>query len=219
MVKIYSLTAMLEIFDRLLSNFGQDAFDSLYWRTRNKPEVIPIISSFLIVMCYVIVHSCLYFYQIATLTVAINSSDQAIIAVLVLNNFTEIKAFVFKKFDAQNLFQLACSDITERFQLTLFMIIIVIVGVAQAGYTWIETIPSYLSIVCYMTACEAFADYIKHAYIIKFNLINANVYSDYSQRLRTDVLIGHKNQLLLDHTYATSRRLGLSQSLVIINYV
>ena len=54
---------------------------------------------------------------IATLTVAINSADQALVTVLVLNNFAEIKSFVFKKFDKQNLFQLSCSDITERFQL------------------------------------------------------------------------------------------------------
>ena len=97
-VKLYVLTGMLEIFDKLLCSFGQDAFDSLYWQIRNDPAPRNFASSFSIAMIYVCIHSALYFLHVATLTVAINSSDQAMIAVLILNNFAEIKSFVFKKF-------------------------------------------------------------------------------------------------------------------------
>ena len=45
------------------------------------------------------------------------------------SNFVELKGSVFKKFDPENLFQIACSDIVERFRL------IVYVGVVSA--TWI----------------------------------------------------------------------------------
>ena len=117
LIKLYVLTAMLEIFDKLLCSFGQDAFDSLYCVTRMKPDPRSIFFSFLVTAVYTTLHSGLYFMLIATLTVAINSSDQALVTVLVLNNFAEIKSFVFKKFDNKNLFQLSCSDITERFQL------------------------------------------------------------------------------------------------------
>ena len=117
LIKLYVLTAMLEIFDKLLCSFGQDAFDSLYCITRMKPEPSKILFAFLITAVYTTLHSGLYFMLIANYTVAINSADQALVTVLVLNNFAEIKSFVFKKFDKQNLFQLSCSDITERFQL------------------------------------------------------------------------------------------------------
>jgi Eukaryotic membrane protein family len=117
LIKLYVLTAMLEIFDKLLCSFGQDAFDSLYCITRMRPDPRSILFAFLVTAVYTTLHSGLYFMLIATLTVAINSADQALVTVLVLNNFAEIKSFVFKKFDKQNLFQLSCSDITERFQL------------------------------------------------------------------------------------------------------
>ena len=117
LIKLYVLTAMLEIFDKLLCSFGQDAFDSLYCITRMRPEVKSLFISFIVTAVYCILHSGLYFLSIATLTVAINSADQALVTVLVLNNFGEIKSFVFKKFDNKNLFQLSCSDVTERFQL------------------------------------------------------------------------------------------------------
>ena len=117
LIKLYVLTAMLEIFDKLLCSFGQDAFDSLYCITRMRPEPRRILFEFLITAVYTTIHSGLYFMLIANYTVAINSADQALVTVLVLNNFAEIKSFVFKKFDKQNLFQLSCSDITERFQL------------------------------------------------------------------------------------------------------
>jgi Eukaryotic membrane protein family len=117
LIKLYVLTAMLEIFDKLLCSFGQDAFDSLYCITRMRPDPRSILFAFLVTAIYTTVHSGLYFMSIATLTVAINSADQALVTVLVLNNFGEIKSFVFKKFDNQNLFQLSCSDVTERFQL------------------------------------------------------------------------------------------------------
>ena len=117
LIKLYVLTAMLEIFDKLLCSFGQDAFDSLYCITRMRPDPRKILYAFIITAVYTILHSSLYFMLIATLTVAINSADSALVTVLVLNNFGEIKSFVFKKFDNQNLFQLSCSDVTERFQL------------------------------------------------------------------------------------------------------
>lgn len=121
LIKLYVLTAMLEIFDKLLCSFGQDAFDSLYCITRMRPEPRRILFAFIITAIYTTLHSMLYFMLVATLTVAINSSDQALVTVLVLNNFAEIKSFVFKKFDKQNLFQLSCSDITERFQLVIIV--------------------------------------------------------------------------------------------------
>jgi hypothetical protein len=116
LIKLYVLMAMLEIFDKLLCSFGQDAFDSLHYVTCMK-KMKEMFFAFIIAGLYTILHSSLYFMLLVNLTVAINSSNQALVTVLVLNNFGEIRSFVFKKFDKQNLFHLSCSDITERFQL------------------------------------------------------------------------------------------------------
>ena len=216
MIKLYVLTGMLEVFDKLLASFGQDAFDSLYWQTRRYDgrETGKIAYSFLIVAFYVMLHSGIYFIHIATLTVAINSAEQALITVLILNNFAEIKSFVFKKFDKQNLFQLACSDITERFQLTLFLTIITCVAFAQSGSFeagWSEVARSHSYIIMGMLMGESVADWIKHAFISKFNFIDASVYDDFMRVLRKDILNSHKDKVILNHTYAITRRVGLSQ--------
>ncbi len=96
-------------------------FDALHSQTKSNPWSVRLLFYFLIVNVYVILHSGLYFLHVATLTVVINSADETLITVLILNNFAEMKSFVFKKFDSNNLFQLACSDITERFQMMLFL--------------------------------------------------------------------------------------------------
>jgi hypothetical protein len=162
MIKLYAITGMFEIFDKLLCTFGQDAFDSLYWQTCVQPDVPRIGGAFLVVSGYVLAHSCVYFIHVATLTVAFNSDDQALITVLILNNFSEIKGFVFKKFDKQQLFQLACADITERFILVLFFTAVGIVAFAQAGSAWREVVPTAAYVIGMMLSGEAIADSVKH---------------------------------------------------------
>ena len=76
LIKLYVLTAMMEIFDKLLCSFGEDAFDSMYCITRMRPEMTKIAFSFVVACVYVIMHAGMYFMYVATLTVAINSSDQ-----------------------------------------------------------------------------------------------------------------------------------------------
>ncbi|KAJ1435235.1 eukaryotic membrane protein family-domain-containing protein [Ochromonadaceae sp. CCMP2298] len=211
MIKLYVLTSMLEIIDKLLCSFGQDAFDSLHWQTRHHPRSLTLFMTFVMVTGYVIVHSSVYFFHVATLTVVVNSVDKELITVLILNNFSELKTFVLKKFDCNNLFQLACSDITERFQSFLFLSLIFIVALAQAGPAWRETVYMFVRLTLMVFVGECFADWMKHAFINKFNMINATVYEDFAYVLRNDILSNQKDEVILDHTYSVTRRLGLSQ--------
>lgn len=212
MIKLYVLTAMMEMLDKLFASFGQDVFGSLYWQTRTNPKNLPALFKLFIVSCvYVALHSTIYFINVATLAVAVNSSDRALLTVLILNNTSEIKSFVFKKFDKVNLFQLSCSDITERFHIILFLICISIGGIAQAGPMWFEAMTSHLVIMMMFIAAEMVSDSVKHAFISKFNDIDASIYEDFLKVLRNDVLNSHKEKVILDQTYAITRRVGLSQ--------
>ena len=47
-----------------------------------------------------------------------------LITLLVSNNFVELKGNVFKKCERENLFQVACADIVERFQLSVYLSIV-----------------------------------------------------------------------------------------------
>ena len=60
------------------------------------------------------IHSFILFIHIATLNVAMNSRDQALLSLLIGGNFAEIKSTVFKKYNKQNLFKITTSD--SKFQ-------------------------------------------------------------------------------------------------------
>ncbi|KAK1940996.1 Protein TAPT1 [Phytophthora citrophthora] len=118
MIKLYVLFTMIEIFDRLFSSLGQDVLDSLYYTAKYHPRrVTRMFLDFAVAITYVVLHSLLLFAQVVTLNVAVNSSNTSLLTLLISNNFAELKSSVFKKFEEQNLFQISCSDIVERFKL------------------------------------------------------------------------------------------------------
>ena len=49
------------------------------------------------------------------LNVAINSYDNALLSLLMSNQFVEIKGSVFKKFEKDNLFQITCAGLSFYF--------------------------------------------------------------------------------------------------------
>ena len=205
MIKLYVLIAIMEVFDRLLCSFGQDAFDCLYWNSRLRPSGRRMVGSGIIVLVYVCFHSVILYLHIATLNVAMNSSDQSLLTLLVSGNFAEIKGSVFKKFDKQNLFQLTCSDIIERFKLLLFLHLILLINLCQDGAGGI--FKEFLKVAFIVLLGELFADWVKHSFITKFNNIKSTVYSDYTLILCGD-LVGQEKH---ESTHAINKRLGMAQ--------
>jgi hypothetical protein len=88
---------------------------------------------FILALIYNVIHATALFYQVITLNVAVNSYSNALITLLMSNQFVEIKSTVFKKFEKDNLFQLTCADIVERFQLWLMLIIIALRNIVEVG--------------------------------------------------------------------------------------
>jgi len=154
----------------------------------------------------------MYFLHVAVITVAINSADQALLTLLVLNNFSEIKSFVFKKMDRKQLFVLVCTDITEGFKISLFFFCIVAVSLSQASNSmWYETLSSHGLIFITMQVVEALTDSIKHAFISNLTNMSADIYDEFGLDLRRDILACHKNKMSLDHTSPITSRVGLAQ--------
>ena len=139
-------------------------------------------------------HSLVLFYQVITLNVAVNSYSNALVTLLLSVQFVEIKATVFKRFDKENLFQLTCADIVERFQLLLMLIIIwtrnlvemgvwslssagPASGVLPKSFTFFPTWTGRLMGPFFMVlGSEMFVDWLKHAYITKFNNMRPVLY-------------------------------------------
>ena len=70
------------------------------------------------------------------LNVAINSHNNVLLTLLISNNFTELKISVFKRVEVENLFQIACADACERFQISVYLTI-----VALQACRWEEGAP------------------------------------------------------------------------------
>ena len=139
-IKLYVIYNILEVCDRLFSAIGQDVLECLFSREalERKPDghskILRPFWLFTLALAYTIIHSTALFYQVITLNVAVNSYSNALIALLLSNQFAEMKGTVFKKFEKENLFQLTCADVVERFQLWHMLVIIASRNIVATGF-------------------------------------------------------------------------------------
>lgn len=209
MLKLYVLIAMAEIFDRLMCSLGQDCLDSLYWNTTRRPKSSRMLISIAIALVYTALHSLILFIHVATLNVAMNSADEALLALLIGGNFAEIKSTVFKKYNKPSLFKIFASDVTERFKLALFLGLVLLLNFCQGMDS--RKMSDYQRIAGIVWMSECLSDWLKHSFITKFNFIPSSVYQEYGLLLAGDVTgIGHEG-VNLDNTHAIVKRLGFAQ--------
>ncbi|KAL5339465.1 eukaryotic membrane protein family-domain-containing protein [Aspergillus crustosus] len=245
-IKLYVIYNVLEVSDRLFAAIGQDVLECLFSREAlerrpdGRSKIFRPFGLFLLALGYTVVHSTALFYQVMTLNVAVNSYSNALITLLLSNQFVEIKGSVFKKFERENLFQLTCADVVERFQLWLMLTIIasrnmVETGVFQLGSSIISTsvsgpasatnstplstppkssssiLPQAFTLVpsslmasfshvnsflpalaqvlgpfLVVLGSEMFVDWLKHAYINKFNNTRPAIYGRFLDILAKD---------------------------------
>lgn len=146
------------------------------------------------------------------------------------NQFVEIKSTVFKKFEKENLFQLTCADVVERFQLWLMLIIIASRNIVETGGLSLSLgglsgssasvagaglnasaplktsgiLPKSFTIFPEWTGqvmgpfllvlgSEMLVDWLKHAYITKFNNTKPAIYGRFLDVLAKDYYsnVGH----------------------------
>ncbi|KAL3464965.1 eukaryotic membrane protein family-domain-containing protein [Aspergillus heterothallicus] len=245
-IKLYVIYNVLEVSDRLFAAIGQDVLECLFSREAlerrpdGRSKIFRPFGLFLLALGYTVIHSTALFYQVMTLNVAVNSYSNALITLLLSNQFVEIKSSVFKKFEKENLFQLTCADVVERFQLWLMLTIIasrnmVETGAFQLGSSLLSTsvgstitatnntpsmtpprtstsilpqaftlvpsslmasfshVNSFLPVLAQVLGpflvvlgSEMFVDWLKHAYINKFNNTRPAIYGRFLDTLAKD---------------------------------
>ncbi|RXK38837.1 hypothetical protein M231_03893 [Tremella mesenterica] len=242
-IKLYVIFNALEIADRLCCAFGQDVLDTLFaketlaptnrvsGRGRKRQQARPLFF-FALALGYVLCHTLIYFYMLVSLNVAINSYDYTLLSLLISNQFVEIKGSVFKKFEKENLFQIMCADIVERFQLGLMLSVIALRNMIEMAGSDIAFLPksfvrgkhlvdAIMSPVLFVIVSEMLVDWLKHAFITKFNHVRASVYERFTDILAKDVLLagslsskrtvrGRNHPILLDQSPLVARRMGFA---------
>lgn len=235
-IKLYVIYNVLEVCDRLFSALGQDILECLFSeeslesRPDGRSKILRPSWLFILALCYNLVHATALFYQVITLNVAVNSYSNALLTLLMSNQFVEIKSTVFKKFEKENLFQLTCADVVERFQLWLMLIIIASRNIIETGGLSLgngesaastsppmkgsSILPKIFTIFpewsgqvmgpfFLVLGSEMLVDWIKHAYITKFNNTKPAIYGRFLDVLAKD----YYSNAFADQNL--TRRLGL----------
>nr|CAB3266812.1 transmembrane anterior posterior transformation protein 1 homolog [Phallusia mammillata] len=211
LMKLYIIYNMLEVADRLFSSFGQDILDALFLTaTESGPSIkesCKLLLHLILAVIYVFMHAILVLFQATTLNVAFNSHNKVLLTIMMANNFVEIKGTVFKKFDKNNLFQISCSDIRERFHYFALMFIVLLRNMQQYAWNYehfMELLPNIFALI----ASEYVVDWFKHAFVLKFNHIPIESYKEYRATFAYDVATSRQVGSISDHCDLVSRRLG-----------
>jgi len=157
-----------------------------------------------------------------------------LLTLLMSNQFVEIKGSVFKRFEKDNLFQITCADIVERFCLCLMLCVVAFRNLlelrgAEAEFAEGFVLPmsfgwfrgnNVLWTISYpvltVMLSEMLVDWLKHAFITKFNHIRPSVYERYTDVLCRDLAsmtaVGHRarKHSYVDQSPLVARRLGFA---------
>ncbi|KAH9259341.1 hypothetical protein BASA81_002384 [Batrachochytrium salamandrivorans] len=197
-MKLYVVINIAEVVDRLMCSMGNDLFD-LLGDSILRWDLSRVAFRTGLCSLYACAHSILFYVRVLTLSVAMNSSSDALFTILVSNNFVELKGSVFKRSTEENLFQIACSDVVERFVLMVFM---ALVGLSEysgqsssssfsstgsgtgsgsneqqhglrnsdvGGEDGKSIIPQFALLWSSVLLVEVIVDWIKHSFICRFN--------------------------------------------------
>ncbi|XP_076956492.1 protein POLLEN DEFECTIVE IN GUIDANCE 1-like [Bidens hawaiensis] len=188
-IKLYVVYNVLEIFDKLCQNFGGDVLQTLFNTADGLANCSPehtrcmlwrFISDEVLAVASSIIHSFILLAQAITLSTCIVAHNNALFALLVSNNFSEIKSNVFKRFSKDNIQSLVYFDSVERFHIASFLIFVLAQNILEAEGPWFENF-LYNALVVYL--CELMIDIIKHSFVAKFNEIKPIVYSEFLEDL------------------------------------
>ncbi|CAH2066039.1 unnamed protein product [Thlaspi arvense] len=115
-----------------------------------------------------------------TLSTCIVAHNNALLALLVSNNFAEIKSSVFKRFSKDNIHGLVYADSIERFHISAFLVSVLAQNILEAEGPWFGNFIYNATMVFF---CEMMIDIIKHSFLAKFNGIRPIAYSEFLQAL------------------------------------
>ncbi|KAH7289317.1 hypothetical protein KP509_31G069900 [Ceratopteris richardii] len=200
-VKLYVVYNVLEIFDKLCQSFGSDVLQVVLNSAENvatctNSALLREAMRFLLDECIAIVsfvfHSFIILAQSITVSAAIRSHNNALLTLLISNNFAEIKSNVFKRLAKDNLHKLAYLDTVERFHIVAHLFFVLAQNFLAAHEPWLNAFAWNAGMVF---VCEILVDVIKHAFLAKFNEIKPSAYSEFLLALCKQTLTSQSKEI------------------------
>uniref|UniRef100_A0A7N0ZTN7 Protein POLLEN DEFECTIVE IN GUIDANCE 1 n=1 Tax=Kalanchoe fedtschenkoi TaxID=63787 RepID=A0A7N0ZTN7_KALFE len=187
-------TIKLYVLYNILENLGGDVMQTLFGSAEelassseeNKRKFIGrYISDLAVAVVSSIVHSFILLAQAITFSTCIVAHNNALLALLISNNFAEIKSSVFKRFSEENIHSMVYFDSIERFHISAFVIFVLAQNIMEAEGPWFA---NFLMNAAVVYVCEMVIDIVKHSFIAKFNGIKPIAYSEFLEELCNQTL-------------------------------
>ncbi|EDQ89675.1 uncharacterized protein MONBRDRAFT_32336 [Monosiga brevicollis MX1] len=194
-VKLYVIVNMFEVLDRLATAMGMDIMLSLSGALESTFSASNVRNILLLaagVFIYLFVHIFVILYQVIALSVAINAHDASLLAILLSNQFIEIKGAVFKRVDATGHFQFICYDLRERFLLIMILVMIATRNLAEVNWNVHHLTDWLIYKIVFVMSSEMVVDTIKHTFLMRFNDMPTSVFHDFEAQLCRDLVEGQE---------------------------
>ncbi|EFJ17300.1 hypothetical protein SELMODRAFT_420990 [Selaginella moellendorffii] len=169
-IKLYVIYNMLEVFDKLFQSFGVDVLQVLYFSAMNYVSNAAAIS----------------------LSAALHyaATNRSLLVLLMSNNFAEIKSTVFKRFNKQNMHDLAHTDTVERFHLLTCLFFAFAQNIILVEGPWMQLFFYHAAMVMF---CESFVDLVKHSFLAKVNQVMPAAYTEFLEMLCEQIASSRKD--------------------------
>ncbi|MEW5313469.1 MAG: hypothetical protein WDW38_005035 [Sanguina aurantia] len=184
-LKLSVISAALEIAEKILGNFGIDVLKALSGTcgqlVAGKRASWHAATDAAVALMVVTLHALVLMSQALVVSVAMNSWHNGLLALLIANNFVEIKSTVFKRWDAQRLSALVFQDVVERCHLLVVMTFVVVEDM-ESSQSWRPS-PSLLWDTGCILGAEVVIDIVKHAVLGNFNDIRPGIYREFMKEM------------------------------------
>ena len=193
-IKLYMAASVLECFDKLCCSFNGNVLDALthsvdkivdtaqHKFSRRRDVFVCGLQLFVDVILSTFAtasHTFVLLLHAVTLSVAMNSHTNAMLLVLISNNFSEMKGHVFKKQDEAKLFGVTRLDIIERVHLTVCLLFVAAQRIIAAGSISGGLTKKFATDCLLVLGSEVFVDIVKHSFMAKFNSLRPATYRRY----------------------------------------
>uniref|UniRef100_A0A7S1MK87 Uncharacterized protein n=1 Tax=Neobodo designis TaxID=312471 RepID=A0A7S1MK87_NEODS len=197
-LKLYVIFNLCDMCEKMLASFNHDATEALWFAINSAnaaegpprdgrgaaaaskssgssqpPPATRLFVVWMLVLSFAstAAHAFLLMLQTVTLNAALNSDDYSLIALLISNNFMEIKSLVFKKCSVEQLFQHVCTDTVERVQQLTHMAVMLLRHAQSQGFGTVQPL-DLVTILLF----EVGVDFTKHFFLARYNRISLDVY-------------------------------------------
>jgi hypothetical protein len=211
LLKIKYLITLLVVMDKLMSSYGKNIMGSLFWAINQPAHKVKhgYYWHFILSIIYMNMHAAFLLGYIAVMDVAMEGEGMALLSLLILIQYAEMKSAVLKEITEEKLWIICYNDIVERFQLLVSLVLLFFYNISKhhinsfwdedwlTASEWMSPLLFTLFII-YLS--ELTVDWLKHTSIINFTDLGPRIYTKLAHKISKRLGRINEKSFLSDRT-------------------